>query len=157
MTGFKLRPMVLDDLPRIAAIEREVFASPWSENALFSELCNPRSRYVVLECLDEIAAYAGCWIVFDEAHVNNVAVALSHRGQGFGEQIMRYLAKIAFADGARSMTLEVRASNVVAKALYTKLGFELCGVRRKYYSDNQEDAEIMWLNDISPLAEDSLW
>ena len=157
MTDCKLRPMVIDDLARIAAIEREVFAAPWSEDALFSELSNPRSRYVVLECLGEIAAYAGCWIVFDEAHVNNVAVAPRHRGQGYGEQIMRYLARAVFAEGARSMTLEVRASNAVAKSLYTKLGFEICGIRRKYYSDNQEDAEIMWLNDISMLAEDSLW
>ncbi len=157
MTDFMLRPMARDDLSHIAAIEREVFAAPWSEEALFSELRNPRSRYVVLEHLGEIAAYAGCWIVFDEAHVNNVAVAPRHRGQGYGERVMRYLAKAVFAEGARSMTLEVRASNAVAKALYTKLGFVFCGVRRKYYSDNQEDAEIMWLNDISPLAEDSLW
>ncbi len=157
MTDCKLRPMVSGDLARIAEIEREVFAVPWSEDALFSELSNPRSHYVVLECFDEIAAYAGCWIVFDEAHVNNVAVAPRHRGQGFGEQVMRHLAKVAFAEGARSMTLEVRSSNHIAKSLYTKLGFVLCGVRRKYYSDNQEDADIMWLNDISPLAEDSLW
>ncbi len=157
MNGVNLRPMVLGDLSRIAAIEREAFASPWSEEALLSELNNPRSRYVVLESGEAIAAYAGCWIVFDEAHINNVAVAPSQRGRGFGEQIMRYLAKVAFAEGARSMTLEVRASNSVAKSLYAKLGFEICGVRRKYYTDNQEDAEIMWLNDISPLAEESLW
>ncbi len=157
MNGYMLRPMTYEDLPRIAALEREVFAVPWSEEALLAELENPRSRYVVLECADAIVAYAGCWVIFEEAHVNNVAVAPSQRGRGFGEQIMRYLAKVVFAEGARSMTLEVRASNMTAKSLYKKLGFVLCGVRRKYYSDNREDAEIMWLNDISPLAEDSLW
>ncbi len=157
MTCCMLRPMVYEDLPRIAALEREVFAAPWSEDALLNELENPRSSYVVLEYSGEIIAYAGCWVVFDEAHINNVAVAPSLRGRGYGEHIVRYLAKVAFAEGARRMTLEVRASNFIAKSLYAKLGFALCGVRRRYYTDNQEDAEIMWLNDISPLAEDSLW
>ena len=157
MNDYKLRPMASGDLPRIAALEREVFAAPWSEEALLNELENPCSRYVVLEHAGEIIAYAGCWVVFDEAHVNNVAVTPRLRGRGYGEQVVRYLAKVASAEGARRMTLEVRASNLVAKSLYAKLGFVLCGVRRKYYTDNQEDAEIMWLNDISPLAEDSLW
>ncbi len=157
MNGYRLRPMDVNDLPRVAELERAVFAAPWSEEALLNELGNPHSLYVVLEYAGEIVAYAGCWLIMDEAHVNNVAVAPGQRGLGLGEQIIRFLAKTAFVEGARRMTLEVRASNAVAKSLYKKLGFVLCGVRRKYYTDNQEDAEIMWLNDISPLAEDSLW
>lgn len=157
MKNHPIRPMTSGDVSRIAALEREIFSAPWSEEALLSELENPRARYVVYECEGEIVAYAGCWVICDEAHINNVAVAPGHRGRGLGERVVRHLAKAAQGEGVQGMTLEVRASNAVARSLYEKLGFVRRGVRRKYYTDNQEDAIIMWLDDISQIAEASLW
>lgn len=150
--GLACRPMRRDDIQAIAMLEKRIFASPWSENALLSELLNPRARYVVLERGGEIIAYAGCWLVYEEAHVNNVAVAPKYHRRGLGERIMRELARVVFSEGGTSMTLEVRASNGAAQSLYAKLGFTQRGRRKKYYSDNQEDALVMWLDDISSIA-----
>jgi ribosomal-protein-alanine N-acetyltransferase len=84
------------------------------------------------------------WLIVDEAHVTNVAIHPDFRGQGLGEQLMHELGRVAAYMGMRAMTLEVRVSNVRAIRLYTKMGFEEAGVRKGYYSDNGEDALVMW-------------
>lgn len=96
-----------------------------------------------------ILGYAGLWLVLDEAHVTTVAVRPDLRGQGLGELLLVRLIEIAQEMGAHRMTLEVRVSNEVAQNLYRKYTFKVEGVRRRYYSDDNEDALIMW---SEPLA-----
>ncbi len=91
-----------------------------------------------------IAGFAGMWIIFDEAHITTIGVDPAYRGRGFGELLLLALFDEAIRRGANWLTLEVRVSNEVAQALYRKYGFEIHGTRRRYYSDNGEDAYIMW-------------
>jgi ribosomal-protein-alanine N-acetyltransferase len=96
-----------------------------------------------------LSGYAGLWLMVDEAHVTTIGVHPDHRGQGAGELLFLGLADIAQEMRAVRMTLEVRVSNVSAQALYRKYGLEIAGVRRRYYSDNGEDAYIMWSEPVS--------
>ncbi|ADL08621.1 ribosomal protein S18-alanine N-acetyltransferase [Thermosediminibacter oceani] len=137
--------MKLEDLDRVIEIEKLSFTNPWSRNAFAAELTdNHFSTYIVAKFNGSVVGYAGMWLVVDEAHVTNVAVLPEYRGRGIGELLMRSLMDIARGSGARRMTLEVRKSNYVAQNLYSKLGFEPMGIRPGYYSDNREDAVIMW-------------
>ncbi|HLT18604.1 MAG TPA: ribosomal protein S18-alanine N-acetyltransferase [Thermomicrobiales bacterium] len=97
---------------------------------------------------DPIIGFAGMWIMFDEAHVTTIGVHPDERGKGLGELLLVQLFVEAAARGAQMLTLEVRVSNESAQALYRKYGFERQGVRRRYYSDNGEDAYIMWSPNI---------
>jgi ribosomal-protein-alanine N-acetyltransferase len=93
---------------------------------------------------DPIIGFAGMWVLFDEAHVTTIGVLPNQRGKGLGELMLVELFEAAQARGAEWLTLEVRVSNTPAQALYEKYGFTRQGVRRRYYSDNGEDAYIMW-------------
>jgi ribosomal-protein-alanine N-acetyltransferase len=93
---------------------------------------------------ERIVGFAGMWLMLDEAHVTTIGVKPSLRGRGFGELLFATLLEIAISIGARRATLEVRVSNHPAQALYRKYSFREEGVRRRYYSDNNEDALIMW-------------
>ena len=99
-----------------------------------------------------LAGYAGLWLVVDEAHITTIAVRPQFRGRGLGEWMLVALTDIAIAINARWLTLEVRVSNGVAQALYRKDGFKPAGVRHRYYSDNQEDALIMWTEELRTPA-----
>ena len=96
-----------------------------------------------------LAGYAGLWLMMEQAHVTTIAVRPQFRGQGFGELLLVSLAEVALDIGARWLTLEVRVSNEPAQGLYRKYGFHPAGVRHKYYSDNQEDALIMWTDELT--------
>ncbi len=91
-----------------------------------------------------IIGFAGMWLAFDEAHVTTIGVYPSYRGQGLGELLLLCIVDEAVARGANWLTLEVRVSNAAAQALYRKYGFTTHGTRKRYYSDNNEDALIMW-------------
>lgn len=95
-----------------------------------------------------IVGFAGLWLMVDEAHVTTIATHPHYRQRGLGELLLTSLIDIAYGIGARQVTLEVRVSNDVAQSLYRKYGFHEEGIRRRYYSDNQEDALIMWTEDI---------
>jgi len=103
----------------------------------------PRSPQLQEE-LRTIVGYAGIWVMTDEAHVTTIASHPSVRGKGVGELLLLALIRRCIEVGARWMTLEVRASNSVAQNLYRKYTFKEMGVRRRYYSDNGEDALVMW-------------
>src|SRR5690606_21440537 len=119
----------------------ESFTLPWSSAAFYNELTNNHfARYLVMELDGRIIAYGGMWNIMDEAHVTNIAVRGGYRGRGFGELMLRNVMATAIYLGSERMTLEVRVSNTAAQQLYTKLGFVASGVRKAYYSDNQEDA-----------------
>ncbi|MGZ7441991.1 ribosomal protein S18-alanine N-acetyltransferase [Paenibacillus sp. TH7-28] len=139
------RTMKLEDIPDIMVIEHEAFTLPWSEEAFRNELTqNQFARYLVLEHNGKPIGYAGMWTIVDEAHVTNIAVRTAYRGLHLGEKLLRRMMKWAIELGMVRMTLEVRVSNEVARSLYGKMGFSPAGVRRGYYSDNHEDALIMW-------------
>lgn len=143
-----VRAMRQEDPPVLEKLERECFELPWSRAAFENEFVNMCAHYVVLENDAGVVGYAGMWIVIDEAHVTNVAVRPDHRRRGFGRLLMLELMRRAADNGIDVMTLEVRQSNHIAQALYRDLGFTWCGLRKKYYSDNGEDAVIMWNRQI---------
>jgi ribosomal-protein-alanine N-acetyltransferase len=144
------RRMKLDDIDYICAIEKEAFTTPWSPGAFYNELSNNHfAHYMVMEAGLTIAGYAGMWLIMDEAHITNIAVRKEFRGQKLGERLVGELMKTAAFMGAARITLEVRATNQIAQNLYRKMGFEQAGVRKGYYTDNQEDALIMWA-DLKP-------
>lgn len=99
-----------------------------------------------------VAGYAGLWLMVDEAHVTTIAVHPKYRGEGLGELLLLEMIDTALAIGARWLTLEVRKSNQVAQALYEKYTFKEMGIRRRYYSDDGEDALVMW---TEPIDSDS--
>ena len=138
--------MTLQDLDRIVEIEQLSFTLPWSRPSFYQELTNnPYARYIVMEHDGQIIGYCGMWLVMDEAHITNIAVLPQFRGKKLGEALMRQAMTLAREEGAQTMTLEVRVSNTVAQSLYRKLGFLNGGIRKRYYSDNQEDALVMWV------------
>ena len=96
-----------------------------------------------------IIGFAGLWLMVDEAHITTIAMHPDHRGLGLGEFLLVSLVDIAYSINAKWVTLEVRVSNAPAQNLYHKYGFREAGVRRRYYSDNQEDALIMWTDEIN--------
>ena len=95
-----------------------------------------------------LVGYAGLWLMVDEAHITTIAVRPQFRRRGFGELLLVALAEVALDINARWLTLEVRVSNEIAQSLYRKYGFKSAGVRQRYYSDNHEDALIMWTDEI---------
>jgi ribosomal-protein-alanine N-acetyltransferase len=93
---------------------------------------------------EPVIGFAGMWMAFDEAHITTIGVDPAWRGKGLGELLLIAMVDEAFARGANWLTLEVRVSNLAAQTLYRKYGFTVHGARRRYYSDNNEDALIMW-------------
>lgn len=116
--------------------------------ALLGQLVSP----IVAPNGAPIVGYGGVWLCVDEAHITTIAVALQHRGRGVGELLLNGLIDCALNMEAVHLTLEVRVSNAVAQNLYRKYGFQTTGRRRRYYTDNGEDAFIMT---TSPLHEGS--
>lgn len=138
--------MTLKDVPAVHAIEVNSFAVPWTYDAFVKEVTENRcARYIVLREDSVPVAYAGVWLVIDEGHITNIAVRADRRGRGYGKMITRALIQLAADTGITWMTLEVRRGNRAAIALYKKLGFVEVGYRKRYYSDNQEDALVMCL------------
>ena len=140
-----IEEMTLEDIPAVQEIEREIFLTPWPRNAYRRELLQNRlATYLVLREEDELVGYAGLWKMHDEAHVTTVGVRRKEQGRGYGMALMLALIERAYELDARWVTLEVRASNFGAMALYEKLGFKVIGRRRGYYTDDGEDAVVMW-------------
>lgn len=139
------RAMTKEDISDICNIEKEAFPTPWTADAFHHELTNNFfAHYLVMVWRDEVIAYGGMWIIRDEAHVTNIAVRTAYRGRRLGDRLMLELMAKAISLGAERMTLEVRMTNYIAQQLYEKHGFRAHGVRRNYYTDNNEDALIMW-------------
>ncbi len=149
MSGLKptFSVMLPEHLDQVLGIEARSFTVPWSRRAFMFEVTENEFAFYIVAIKDEkVVGYAGLWIVLDEAHITNVAVHPEYRGAGFGRLLMMELISRAAILGATKLSLEVRVSNSVARDLYKSLGFVEKGFRRKYYSDNNEDAIIMWLD-----------
>jgi ribosomal-protein-alanine N-acetyltransferase len=135
-----------EDIDQVLEIEHASFTTPWSREAFYNELnMNKFALYIVIEIDQRVVGYCGVWIVIDEAHVTNIAILPEYRGRKLGEALMEKLFEVAKAMGAKTMTLEVRVTNYIAQSLYRKFGFQKGGLRKNYYTDNQEDAIVMWV------------
>ena len=138
------------DIDAIVALETDSFTNPWSRDTLVWELRNSDVTlvYVLRRDDERIAAFCVCWIIFDELHINTLAVAPADRRQGYATTLLREVMKDAAAKGAQKATLEVRASNQSAFALYERLGFYVAANRPGYYTKPQEDALILWRDSL---------
>ncbi len=145
---FILRSMLMEDIPQIVEIEKKSFPTPWSPYAFSCEIRdNEFAHYLVVtdvEDQEKVFGYGGMWIIVDEAHITNIAIAPASRGKALGEFLMNGLISLAYSKRVSRMTLEVRVSNKTAQKLYEKLGFKSAGIRPGYYIDTDEDAIIMW-------------
>lgn len=144
-----------DDLDAVVALEATSFTNPWSRELLARELDESAvSRLYVLRTPEQpVAAFCLCWLIVDELHINTIAVDPAQRRRGLASELMRHAIADAVREGARRATLEVRRSNAAAIALYEHLGFRTCAVRPAYYTQPDEDALILWRDDLSAAPE----
>jgi len=166
-----IEPMREADVPAVQIIERDIFSTPWPRNAYYRELASRNSaHYIVLrrqggapgEALraagatggsppmedEEIVGYAGMWRMYDEAHVTTIGVRHDVQHSGYGRVLFAALVQAAYDMGAKWVTLEVRTSNENAMRMYEGFGFKVIGRRKGYYTDNGEDAIVMWSDSI---------
>jgi ribosomal-protein-alanine N-acetyltransferase len=140
-----------EDLTGVLEVEQESFTNPWTREMYTWELQNRALCHIYVARGDEgrIIGFCTFWLVFDEMHINNVAIRPEHRGQGIGTTLLQHVFGEAARLGARRATLEVRASNEGARRLYERLGFYTAGRRRNYYSSPVEDALILWRDELA--------
>ena len=171
----------VDDIEEVRGIERQCFSTPWPRESFRYELeRNRMARYLVL-CRNvsgtntpvsasnpgllqrilgggrrpghrAIVGFAGIWMMVDEAHITTLAVAPECQGQGLGEILLIALTELSLIENVKVLTLEVRQSNIVAQGLYGKYGFSERGIRPSYYSDDGEDALVMWSEELNSPA-----
>ena len=135
--------MTNEHAAQVAALECECFSMPWSENAIRGELTNPLSLWVVAVDSETVVGYVGSQSVMGEADMMNIAVLPAYRRQGIAKELVSELIRLLNEREVYSLTLEVRASNEPAIALYNLLGFNQVGRRPNYYSSPKEDALIL--------------
>lgn len=146
MSKLLIRPMEVVDIDQVIEIEQHSFAMPWTNEIYQKEITdNNFAYYYVLEKDQTIIGFCGTWIVLDEAQVTNIAICPEFRNKGYGESLFQYVLNQVIALGASQLSLEVRVSNEVAKKLYQKFNLQPGGIRKKYYTDNNEDALVMWV------------
>lgn len=181
--SYIVRGMTLEDIPQVAAIDREAFPTDWPPPSFKRELQSHMVRYLVAveendqngtdgqaeACSrsvwgglfsrvgdllsrrqsqsegtrEKIVGYVAMWLMVDESHLTTIAVRKSHQRQGVGELLLLSITKLSVEMRAQVLTLETRVSNTPAQMLYEKYGFKKVGLRRRYYSDNREDAVVM--------------
>lgn len=145
-TKAAVRNMRLDDIDHVYEIETSSFTSPWTKDSFYHELLeNPYAHYLVIEKDGHVAGYCGIWIVMDDAQITNIAIKPEYRGQSLGEALFRSAVELCKEKDARRLSLEVRVSNHPAQGLYKRFGMQPGGIRKNYYTDNGEDALIMWV------------
>jgi len=134
------------DIPEVMAVERAAYTRGWPTTAFERELTqNTMARYVVLREGEpgRLLAFGGLWLMANEAHIVTIAVLPEEQRRGLGRAVVHALVGLATECGMEDATLEVRVSNEAARALYREYGFYEVGSRKRYYSDNGEDAVIM--------------
>ena len=139
------------DLDGVLEVEAESFTNPWTRDMYSWELQNRSVCHILIVRTEEchVAGFCAFWLVFDEIHINNLAMRPQFRDQGIGTALLQRVLAEARGRGARRATLEVRASNEQARRLYERLGFYVAGTRRNYYSHPVEDALILWRDEAN--------
>jgi ribosomal-protein-alanine N-acetyltransferase len=146
-----IEAMVLDrDLDGILAVDAASFSNPWTREMFVWEArhSDVARLFVYRSAEDVVVGYCAVWHIFDELHINNLAVLPAWRRRRIATELLRHKLESATAAGARRATLEVRASNTAARQLYERFGFRPAGVRKGYYTSPCEDAVILW-SDLS--------
>lgn len=147
MSELFVRKMTLDDVPAVYEIEMASFTVPWSKDALEREITsNNFALYHVAEMEGKVIGYCGMWIVYDQVQVTNIAILPEYRGNQYGEKLLGFVINEARLHGGKMLSLEVRVSNTPARSLYEKFGLQPGGIRKQYYTDDLEDALVMWVN-----------
>ena len=147
-----LTPMRRRHLRGVLRIESQVYPRPWSLRLFMSELALRSTRvYTVATVGGVVTGYSGLMLTGEDAHVTTIAVDPDWHRQGIGTRLMLRMARTAAERGARHLTLEVRVTNQPAQLLYRNFGFAPAGVRKNYYVETNEDALVMWANDIDSL------
>ena len=168
-----LRAMRHADIDQVVAIDEQCFRPPWPKRSWRVELAASHSHMLVLSegslpreqgwrsrlripgrrlPAERVLGYGGMWLVADEGHISTLATHPQHRGQGYGELLLSALIRRALARRASLIVLEVRESNRVARDLYQKYGFQLFGIKSRYYREGNEDACDMRLDMNDPAA-----
>ena len=147
-TVVEIKRMTARDVPDVATVDRECFPTHWNVQSYRNELANPAATYFVARHAGTVVGFAGMWVGVDEAHITMLAVLPQYRQRGIATVLLAELLLQARRFGCRSATLEVRESNTVAQHLYQRFGFENGGTRRRYYTDTNEDAYILWVRDL---------
>ncbi len=148
-----IAPMTANDIRSVMRIETLSFATSWPPSALASELSDNKLAHYFVGRIDdalpdEIVVYGGIWVILEDSHVTTIAVHPERRGQRYGEAMLVHLLHEAIERGASWITLEARESNAIAQNLYRKYGFTIVSTRRAYYSDNGENAVVMWAGNL---------
>ncbi|MDD3220755.1 MAG: ribosomal-protein-alanine N-acetyltransferase [Clostridia bacterium] len=139
-----IRKMTFEDLERVVTIENQCFTDPWSKEGFADSLKQESSELITAENDEgEIVGYCCLYFALDEGEIVNVAVAPECRKKGYGAWMVRRLMDIGIEKGVRQFFLEVRASNEAGQKLYNSLGFEVCGMRKGFYTQPKEDAVLM--------------
>lgn len=127
-------------------LSKECFAIPWTLDSITNELNNPLAKYIIAEDLEtnKVIGFVGVWIVAGEGDITNIAVNPKYRKHGVASNLLLNLLDICKSLNCNDITLEVRESNIPAQNLYKKFDFKEEGIRKGYYSDNGENAIIMW-------------
>jgi len=146
----RIEPLRRRHIPAVTRIERLVSANPWSAELFRGELALPEASraYRVARTGGRLVGFGGLMFVLDEAHVTTLSVHPDHQGRRIGTRLLAVLVREARRRGTRALTLEVRAGNVPAQALYRRFGFAPAGIRKNYYAEVGEDALIMWAHDV---------
>lgn len=144
MSEIIYRLMKEPDVKRVWELEKICFRTPWSYRSLLGELTNDVALYIVADDGGEVVGYAGEWVMFDEAHMTNIAVDPAYRKRGIARRMILELMREGMKRGAERMTLEVRENNHSAQRLYASLDFAYAGTRKHYYTDTGENALILW-------------
>jgi len=140
------RAVAGESLEAVAGVQHESFTSPWSADAIGWELreTDVARLYVLEEDSGRVLAYCACWVIFDELHINSLAVTPGARRKGHARRLLHSVFQDVISEGVTAATLEVRRSNAAALGLYQGLGFQVEGVRADYYQHPREDALILW-------------
>ena len=142
--------MTTDDINEVIQIEAEAYGEHhWSKSSFYDEMQNNLAKYYVAKTSSgEVVGYAGTWHIIDEGHITTIAIKKSHLRKHIGEALIVKILEDCYTAGIKYLTLEVRVSNTPAINLYTKYSFHSLGTRKGYYQDNNEDALIMWTENI---------
>ena len=142
--------MTAEDIEDVVKIEADAYGEHhWSKSSFYDEMNNNLAKYYCVKIPDgTIVAYAGTWNIIDEGHITTLAVSPEYKRNHIGEALIVKILEDCYNSGIKYLTLEVRESNIPAINLYTKYGFESLGTRKGYYQDNNENALIMWTENI---------
>ena len=145
-----IKRMQKSDVDNVIAIEEKAYGEHhWSKESFLNELSNDLARYnCAFDNYGNLLVYSGCWQILEEVHITNIAVAPEFRRQKVGEKLLKRIIDDCYENKAKYITLEVRVSNTPAINLYEKFGFKSLGTRKGYYQNNNEDALIMWTENI---------